>query len=209
MSVSGSLRFLAVAVACASSATAGGVAAQSLEQSAAMLRTGDVLRVTAYGLPEMSGELMVGPDGALIHPMYRNVSLVGLPRDTVEQRIGWLLERFEANPRFVIEPLVQFIVGGQVGQPGFHNVPPGTTVRQGVLLAGGSPEDDRDDAVTLIRDGVPQPLDFMRAGGVELLSGDEVIVPVVERDGNFFRDVLGPIASVAAVVVGIINVANR
>lgn len=184
-------------------------AGQSADPGAAMLRTGDVLRVTAYGLPEMSGELMVGPDGALVHPMYRNVSLVGLPRDTVEQRIGWLLERFEANPRFVIEPLVQFIVGGQVGEPGFHNVPPGTTVRQGVLLAGGTPEDDRDDAITLIRDGTPRPLDLVRSGSVELLSGDEVIVPRVENDGNFFRDVLGPIASVAAVVVGIVNVANR
>ncbi len=187
-----------------------GVAQGQAPETAASddLRPGDVLRVTVYGMPELSGELIVGQDGAPLHPLYRYVSVVGLPQEAVESSIEGVLRRFEAAPRFVVERLVRFIIGGSVGQPGFHNVPPGTTVRQGVLVAGGALEEGRDDGVRLVRAGRMTELDLEGAGQIALTSGDEVIV-AAPRQRSTFRDVIGPLAALAAVAVSLINVVTR
>src|SRR5438105_2451010 len=66
------------------------------------LSAGDVLRITVWRQPEMSGEFVVGADGSILHPLYRTIRVANLPLSTVEDRVRTFLARFESNPEFVL-----------------------------------------------------------------------------------------------------------
>src|SRR5690606_41131851 len=72
-------------------------------------------------------------------PTRRSSDLV--PQDEIERRVQEILYDFDAQPRFVVEPLVQVVVGGEVRQPNLYALSPEMTVSQAVGLAGGVTED--------------------------------------------------------------------
>jgi len=186
-------------------------AAQPFRLSAdtAALAPGDMVRITVWRKAELSGEFIVTGTGAIAHPLYREVRVTGIPLTAVETRLRVLLEKYEANPQFVVEPLLRVAVGGEVRLPNLYNLPPETSVSQAVALAGGATERGHRDRLRLMRAGSDMMVDLKRAditgAGMPIRSGDQI---TVERTTAVFRDyiaptigVLGGIASIAAVLI--------
>jgi polysaccharide export outer membrane protein len=177
---------------------------------AAMIRPGDVVRVTVWRKPELSGEFEVGADGSIQHPLYRAVQVAGVPLELAESRLHTFLEQFEANPNFVLEPRFRVSVGGEVRQPNIYNLSPEETVAQAIARAGGFTERSMARRVRLFRGEEEFVIDLTRPeAGLSQLpirSGDQI---VVDRRRSVFREYVAPMASIAGAVAAIVNVYLR
>ncbi len=174
------------------------------------LAPGDALRITVWRQPELSGEFSVALDGTLVHPIYREVQVTGIPVEEVESRIRLLLSRYEAEPRFSLEPLVRVAVEGEVRQPSLYTVPTAVTVAQAVAMAGGATERGRLAEVRVYRAGEVLEVDLTdpdaRLAESPVRSGDRI---VVGRRPLIFRDYVAPIASLAGAAAAIANLIIR
>ncbi len=175
-----------------------------------VLQPGDMVKVTVWRNAEMSGDFMVGVNGALRHPLYQEVPIAGVPLHEVEQRLTKFLTKYEQNPQLVVEPLFQVTVGGQVRTPNLYPLPRTTTISQAIALAGGVTTEGQLNKVKLYRDGQEYKVDLTDPSGQwtnePVQSGDQLIV---EKKGNFFTSFFLPLVSVAGSVASIINVATR
>jgi protein involved in polysaccharide export with SLBB domain len=174
---------------------------------AVTLSPGDVVRITVWRKPEMSGEYVVTADGRIAHPLYREVQVAGAPLAVAEAKVKTLLEKYEANPQFVIEPLLRIAVGGEVRQPNLYTLRPETSVSQAVALAGGPTERGRRDRLRLIRGDREMVIDLRRVdatgAGMPIQSGDQI---VVERDRAVFRDLISPVVTVLGATAAVVSV---
>ena len=170
-----------------------------------VLRPGDAVRVTVYRQEELSGEFAVLGDGTLAHPLYRGVRVAGRPLPEVEASVGENVGRFVANPQFVVQPLLQVAVEGEVNAPRLYQLPPETTLRQAISLAGGPGERARLSRVRLIRGGVTYVVDLSaELGSARSLvqSGDEIFIP---RKRDVLREVVQPLASIVGATAALVN----
>src|SRR5262245_37712711 len=75
--------------------TVGSAAAQN-DASAANsgeLLPGDMVRITVWQNPELSGEFLVNPEGGVAHPVYQEVKVTGVPLTEAKRRIRDLLAK--------------------------------------------------------------------------------------------------------------------
>jgi polysaccharide export outer membrane protein len=174
-----------------------------------LLRPNDVLRITVWRQAELSGEFRVGEDGSIRHPILRDVSVLGASMSEVEARVRAVLERFETNPQFVIEPLVGVFVGGDVRVPDLYYLPPETTVSQAVAQAGGPVSGRELEEAVLFRDGERIELDLREVPtglGARVRSGDQV---TIEWSPPFFSTYVSPALSVISVVTTLVFAFTR
>ncbi|MEO8192492.1 MAG: polysaccharide biosynthesis/export family protein [Gemmatimonadales bacterium] len=185
-------------------------AQNSTDPNALGLNPGDQLRITVWRKPEMSCDCVVGPNGTITHPLYREVQVTGLTMSAVEERLRTFLAKYETNPQFVVQPLVKIIVGGEVRTPNVYSVPPETTIAQAIALAGGPTERGLIDQVKVVRDRQEVKLDVSRpdsdAGLLQIRSGDQVLVG---RKGTSARELIGPVASSIAAIAATISIFVR
>ena len=181
--------------------------AQNQDPAAQGLAAGDQIRITVWRKPEMSCDCTVAGNGTIIHPLYRDVQVIGVPLTTVEERLRTFLARYEQNPQFVIQPLVKIVVGGEVRTPNIYSVPPETTIAQAIAIAGGQTDRGNLREVKVIRDRNEIKMDVSRpdsdAGVLQIRSGDQVLVG---RRGRSALDYLGPVTSSIAAVAAIISI---
>ncbi|HET9439267.1 MAG TPA: SLBB domain-containing protein [Longimicrobiales bacterium] len=175
-----------------------------------LLRPGDVLRITVLRHPELSGEFAINANGTLMHPTYRDLLAAGVPLADLEDSVRALLARFESRPEFVLDPLFQVAVGGEVRQPSLYALRPTTTIAQAVAMAGGATERGRLDRVRLFRGGTEYKIDLSRpegGKGMDLIrSGDQILV---ERRSSVFREVIAPAGSIVGALAALVNILTR
>jgi polysaccharide export outer membrane protein len=168
------------------------------------LRPGDVLRIVVWRRPEFTGDILVGPNGVLLHPLYQNVHVVDLPPDSVRANIATFLAKYDTSPQFFIEPLFRVLVGGEVRAGGLLSVPQTTTLPQAIALGGGPTQDADMSNVKLLRGHIVTVFDLTNLGLVldtlHVQSGDQI---VVGKKFNFLRDYAGPIASLVTMFIAI------
>ena len=167
----------------------------------AYLHPGDLLRVTVYGRPELSGDLDIAADSTLRHPLYRTVKVAGVPLSTVEERVRTLLKTFEADPKYVLDPLYHVAVGGEVRQPNLFTLRPEVTVGQAIALAGGPNERGRVDRVRILRGDGELMLDLTKNDMERVRSGDRIIV--TRKGASFFREIFLPLVSMTGTIAAI------
>jgi polysaccharide biosynthesis/export protein len=171
-------------------------------EAPAVLNVGDAVRVTVWRNPDLSGEFVIGETGTLVHPLYRDLPVAGVPVSRLDADFSTVLRRFDTTPEFVIEPLFRIPVTGQVRQPNVYSVPAYMTVAQAVMLAGGTLEEARADRVRLIRNGTEYPVDLTDSQApsynLRVRSGDQLVVDR-RRRGLDFRDVLSVVGTIASV----------
>jgi polysaccharide export outer membrane protein len=175
-----------------------------------VLRPGDLVKVVVWRNAEMSGDFVVGINGALRHPLYQEVPVAGVPLQTVEARLKEYLSKYSDDPQLIVEPLFRVTVAGEVRTPNMLSVPRGTTISQAVALAGGPTAEGRLNKVRVLRGGRRYDVDLTDPkstwAGAPIRSGDEIIIA---RRSNFFRDIFFPFVGVAGAAASIVTAVRR
>jgi polysaccharide export outer membrane protein len=152
--------------------------------------TGDVLRITVYGQPDLATEARVGESGNISFPLIGDVKMAGITPAQGETEIAKRLSKGGfINEPFVTLNVVQYrgqqvLVLGRVNRPGKHALEKVGHVTDALALAGGIAGDGAD-TVTLIRtrDGKTEHRDIdiialFRPGGEasnELVQDGDII----------------------------------
>ncbi|MBU1395049.1 MAG: polysaccharide export protein EpsE [Gammaproteobacteria bacterium] len=129
--------------------------------------TGDVLRITVYGQPDLATEARVGDSGNISFPLIGDVKMAGVTPAQGETEIAQRLSKGGfINEPFVTLNVVQYrgqqiSVLGRVNRPGRHTLEKVSRVTDVLALAGGIAGDGAD-TVTLVRtrDGKPEYRDI-------------------------------------------------
>ncbi|MGD2045940.1 MAG: SLBB domain-containing protein [Gemmatimonadota bacterium] len=176
-----------------------------------MLQPGSVLRIQVWRQPEYSGDFVLGVEGRLVHPLYQEVPLEGLTLAEARVAIEEFLAGYLQGAQITVEPLYRVSVGGEVREPAVYQVERGTTVAEAVAVAGGPTAVARLDQVTLARGNELYTLrlgeDVVTAGLLPVVSGDQIFI---ERESEFsvWRDVIGPVGTLAALVLSSIRISQ-
>lgn len=119
--------------------------------------TGDVLRITVYGQPDLTTEARVSDAGSITFPLIGEVRMSGVTPAQGQAEIARRLSK----GGFILDPFVtvnvvqyrgqQISVLGRVNRPGKYNLERASRVTDALALAGGVIVDGAD-SVTLIRE---------------------------------------------------------
>lgn len=184
--------------------------AATAANSGVVLAPGDLVRVTVWRKEELSGDLRVGADGALAHPLYQSVHIAGLPLDQAKQKLIEFLRQYEASPQLVLEPLSRVTIGGEVRSPNLYSLSPETSVAQAVAQAGGPTDRGRLDRVRLLRGGRETMLDLTSpdptVAQMPIRSGDQIFVGARRY---ILRDVITPMISAVGAAAAIATLVIR
>lgn len=139
---------------------------------------GDMVRISVWREPELSGEVFVQNDGTAIFPALGRMSVGGLTADSLN---GLLIARFRERvlntpvDAVLIRPLP---VIGSVRSPGVYPVDPTATAIQVIARAGGTLGSERAPAVELLRhDGSRLAISMEQSfGQFNLRNGDALYV---------------------------------
>ncbi|KCZ94491.1 polysaccharide biosynthesis/export protein [Hyphomonas johnsonii MHS-2] len=102
--------------------------------------TGDKLRISVFGQPELSGQFVVDGSGAISMPLIGQMEAVGLSTPALEDKIeARLADGFLLEPKVSAEVINYrpFYILGEVGRPGEYPYNSGLTVLNAVAAAGG------------------------------------------------------------------------
>jgi polysaccharide biosynthesis/export protein len=127
------------------------VTTEAMAQDGYRIRPGDVLSVEVLQDPNLNREVLVLPDGSINFPFAGAVRAAGLTTGQVQAQLTQGIA-----PNFAVQPSVFVNVSqvgvptgagtartidvfylGEVNAPGLQEVPPGTTLLQGLSLGGG------------------------------------------------------------------------
>ncbi len=161
------------------------------------LGAGDVVKVTVFGLPEMTTETRVTDKGVITFPLIGEVAVNGLSTSAAEQLIAGKLEKggFVKRPQVTLlvtlQQSQQVSVLGQVNRPGRYPVDSRRNVMDMLAQAGGV-NTDGGDLITVVqrRNGAnaTQRLDVAdllrngaSASAIEVEAGDIIYVDRAPR----------------------------
>ena len=140
------------------------------------LGSGDRVRITVYGQPEMTGEYAIDGGGTLSFPLIGQVHAGGLSAGGLEQvLVDRLQPGYLKNPSVSVEVLTYrpFYIVGEVRTPGSYPYVSGMTVLNAVALAGGFTYRAREDDFYVMR---------AATGGQKKKLEAEVDTPVLPGD---------------------------
>ena len=157
-----------------------------------MIGPDDVLTVVVWRDKEMSGDVVVRPDGKITLPLVNEVQAAGLTPDQLRAELTALASKLIEEPAITV--IVKAInsrkifVMGQVGKPGLYMLSDRITVLQMLAIAGGVLEYAKAKDIRIMRTENGKQLSFkfnykdVSAGknlkqNIELKPGDTVIVP--------------------------------
>jgi polysaccharide export outer membrane protein len=152
----------------------------------------DVLTIAFWGEKEMSGDVIVRPDGKISLPLINDVAAAGLSPEQLRQQIGTLAAKFFQNAQATVTVKAinsrRVYITGEVEKPGAYPLTTRTTVIQLIALAGGLKEFAKANRIVIMRsDGgrdLRLPFDYKEVmegknllQNVDLKPGDTVVVP--------------------------------
>jgi protein involved in polysaccharide export with SLBB domain len=147
------------------------------------LGSGDRVRITVYGQPELTGEYAVDGSGQMSYPLVGQIRAGGLTAHDLEKAlIGKLSPNYLKNPSISVEVLTYrpFYIVGEVRTPGSYPFVSGMTVLNAVALAGGFTYRARENSFYVTRTGEDGAKNKITAGAeATILPGD--IITVRER----------------------------
>lgn len=120
------------------------------------LGSGDRVRITIFGQPELTGEYQVDGTGQLAFPLIGQVQAGGLTGPGLEQAlVDKLKPDYLKNPSVSVEVLTYrpFYIVGEVRQPGSYPYVTGMSVINAIALAGGFTYRARESSFYLSRTG--------------------------------------------------------
>ncbi|MEP7066657.1 MAG: polysaccharide biosynthesis/export family protein [Gemmatimonadota bacterium] len=180
------------------------------DNTPAMLRPGDSVKVAVWRNPELSGGFLVADDGTIQHPLYQALHVAQIPLDSVTARIGAFLTQYTTTPQFVVQPEFRVVVRGEVRTPALYTVPRELTLGGAIAAAGGPTQEAQLRKVTLVRDQHTYHLDLSDPAAPwtasPIRSGDQIIIG---RKSNLFFGTILPLVTASAAVASLISVLRR
>lgn len=191
----------AVAVACTASAQAQSAAATNAAAGVGagvpvpadyVIGPDDVLTVVFWRDKDLSGDVVVRPDGKISIPLLNDVQAAGSTPDQLRERLVEAANRYVADPTatVVVKQINsrKVFITGQVGKPGPYPLLSSMTVVQLIALAGGLTEYADSKNIVVLRPDNGRTASFRLnykdvskrknlRQNIELKSGDTVIVP--------------------------------
>jgi len=176
------------------------------------VRPGDVVRVTVWGHPELSGEFPIDENYNLLFPLIGPINVRPLSVVQLRERLNTDLSQLFQRPFIAVTPLFRVAVLGEVLKPGLYSADPTLTVFDMLALAGGPTRDANQKKLQLLRGGenIGVSVDAaviarstLRELGVR--SGDQIVVP---RAG-FTRDDWGLLIQIASLALLTYTVVRR
>lgn len=157
----------------------------------------DVLIVMFRRDKDMSGEVVVRPDGKITLPLLNDIQAAGLTPAGLRERVSEEAKRFlEDDPAVTVAVKAinsrKVFITGQVGRPGPYPIGDRLTVMQLIAMAGGLGEYAKKKDIVIIREAGMKPggkpvtfrfnyedIQKLRnlSSNLELKPGDTVIVP--------------------------------
>ena len=151
----------------------------------------DVLAVLFWREKDLSGDVVVRPDGKITLPLLNDVQAAGLTPEDLRAALTTAAAKYVAEPNVTV--VVRQInsrrvfITGQIAKPGPYAVTPGLTVMQLIALAGGLTEfaDSKNIIIMRTENGKPlayrfnykEVLDRKKLQqNIELKPGDTVVV---------------------------------
>ncbi len=165
-----------------------------------VLRPGDIIRLSVWREPSITGEYIVDERGRVSLPFLGETEVAGVQRDLVRERIRKTLAASVQDLSMQLVFLRRVALVGAVRTPGLYPADATMTVGDLVGLAGGSISAREQWRVKWLRDGKVLDKDVSPArlvSGIDLQPGDQLLVP--DR-GWWSRNVgiiVGPITSIA------------
>lgn len=151
----------------------------------------DVLGVLFWREKDISGDVIVRPDGKITLPLLNDVQAAGMTTEELRASLTTAAARFveEPNVTVVVRQINsrRVFITGQIGKPGPYTLSPGLTVMQLIALAGGLTEfaDSKNIIIMRTEKGKPMAYRFNYKDvldrkkleqNIELKPGDTVVV---------------------------------
>jgi protein involved in polysaccharide export with SLBB domain len=146
---------------------------------------GDRIVLHVQGEQALNDTLTIRGEQLLSLPGLPDLSLHGVLRSELRERVHAHLARFLRDPQFSVTSLIRVAVIGEVTRPGFYSLPPEARIGDAIMLAGGPTGNGDLGRLTLshggrrllgerqMRDIVARGLSLDVAG---VVPGDEVFV---------------------------------
>ncbi|HKP74770.1 MAG TPA: polysaccharide biosynthesis/export family protein [Longimicrobiaceae bacterium] len=144
-----------------------------------VLRPGDLLRVTIWREPDLTGDFQVSENGTVTFPMLGVRPVAGIP--LVQLRESLMREYLQQlrNPSITITPLRRVNILGEVRTPGLYSVDPTVSLLGALALAGGTTPEGDLQRVSLTRAGARMAERLTATETLDRLdvrSGDQIVV---------------------------------
>jgi polysaccharide export outer membrane protein len=157
----------------------------------------DVLAVTVYGDAELSGDVVVRPDGKISLKYGNEIVASGLTTEELKAKVTEEMKRFREEPTVFIQVKAinsrKVFIDGAVNKPGAYILSGPMTVANAITAAGGLQEFADKKNITVIsatlknKDGSPFVFKVNYAdiekgknvakNNIQLRPGDQIIVP--------------------------------
>jgi protein involved in polysaccharide export with SLBB domain len=149
-------------------------------------QVGDQVALSIEGEQGMPVALTVGPGRVLTIPNFGELSLAGVLRSELQEKMHAHIAKYVQSPVLQTRSLIRLAVVGQVGRPGFYVLPAESLLSEAIMAAGGpAPTAEMNKAriergVQRIWEGkvLHQALsDGRTLDQMSLRSGDQLVLP--------------------------------
>jgi polysaccharide export outer membrane protein len=148
----------------------------------------DVIFVRVWREPDLTGQMVVRPDGKITMPLIRDVDASGISPEQLAVRITAALAQFINNPQVLVQVLAvrskRYLISGEINRPGAYPLAVPTTVFEALSMAGGFREFANKKKVTIVRGSQRLRFNYNEVvkgknlgQNVTLENGDKIIVP--------------------------------
>ncbi|HEX6938535.1 MAG TPA: SLBB domain-containing protein [Longimicrobiales bacterium] len=154
-------------------------------------RVGDRIALVVEAEPALTDTFVVRTGRTLVLPVIGTIPLHGVLRSELESYLGRELRRYIRDPVVYARPLISITVTGQVGRPGFYELPAESRLNDVLMAAGGPIREARLEGIRVERDGVrilegealqQALMEGRTLDQLNLRAGDRIVVP---REGIF------------------------
>ena len=162
-------------------------------------QVGDQVVMYVENEPTLTDTFSVQPGQVLALPGLPDITMEGLLRSEADAHLSRELARYIRNPTVRVQAMIRLSFGGQIGRPGFYQLPADMQVSEAIMAAGGpvsASDPNRSVVRRLGREIVTQEQfpEILAQGTtldqLNLRAGDQIIVDQQRTSGLQFRDVL-------------------
>ncbi len=162
--------------------------AASIDVKSYLIGPEDVLMIRVYREPDLTGQVVVRPDGEITLPLVRDVRAAGLTPVQLQTSLAESLSKYINKPDVLVSVLAvrskKYMISGEIGRPGTYPLVTPTTVLEAIVSAGGLKDFAKQKSIVVMRGAKRLKFnykDVVKGKNLEqnvlLESGDHVIVP--------------------------------